>query len=194
MSSCWPPPPKTSESWRSSFRSRRPSSPHEAKSQESASLTSPQIPSAGARTEGSSTKSTWSGHSESRCVWEVVELRDRTEGLAGGGRSNRGSSPTMFVFGTPMTPRLMANVSRLSWGGGLRTPGQPSIMCFVVHALRKPLCREWNGRAGGVLVRGAHREPCLAHAIQNHRKFMSSPTTPTDLGLNIQNRWERRDS
>ena len=37
---------------------RRPSSPHEAKSQESASLTAPKIPSAGAKTAGSSTKST----------------------------------------------------------------------------------------------------------------------------------------
>jgi hypothetical protein len=71
---------------------------------------------------------------------------------------------------------------------------QPSIMRFAVHAFRQPLCWGWNGRAGGVLLRRAHWEPCLAHAIQNHRKLMRSPTTPTYLGLNIQNRWERRDS
>ena len=39
-------------------RSRRRSSPHKAKRQESASLTAPQIPSAGATTGGSSTIST----------------------------------------------------------------------------------------------------------------------------------------
>ena len=48
--------------WRSSSPFRRRSSPHEAKSQESASRIAPQIPSAGARTRGSSTKSTWSSH------------------------------------------------------------------------------------------------------------------------------------
>ncbi len=63
-SSCWPPQPKICENWRSSFRSRRPSSPHEAKSQDSASLTSPQTPSAGVRTGGSSTKSVDSSRPE----------------------------------------------------------------------------------------------------------------------------------
>ena len=46
------PPPKISGNWRSSSLIRRRSSPHEAKSQESASLTAPQIPSARARTAG----------------------------------------------------------------------------------------------------------------------------------------------
>ena len=54
--------PKICGNWRKSSPFRRRSSPHKAKSQESASRIAPQIPSAGARTRGSSTKSTWSSH------------------------------------------------------------------------------------------------------------------------------------
>ena len=52
----WPPPPKISGNWRSSFRSRPPSSPHDVESQESAALTALQIQRAGATTGGSFNK------------------------------------------------------------------------------------------------------------------------------------------
>src|ERR1700733_16300741 len=93
------------------------------------------------------------------------------------GQNAEAARAVMFVFGTPMTPPTYGECHR-PFMAGPEAPGQPSIMCFVAHALRKPLCREGNGRAGGVLVRGAHREPCPCSCHPESPEVHEEPNRP----------------
>src|SRR3984885_6486443 len=128
MSSCWPPPPKTSESWRRSFRSRRPSSPH--------------IPSAGARTEGSSTKSAQTGRLVSLRVSDADPTQKLGRGLKGRRRkASEGGNRGPLRWG-----------GRAGWGYGDLRAGRS------VERGSRPAWSAWSGMFEAICEGGSREE------------------------------------